>query len=253
MSIVSAIADDIDCSAIGAAITVKIDVKNQSTPYLGVTTIGGAAFDTRQVANNNDQHNGVRRFFTSHTSPAQDGNVISGVGAFGTGLTALSGDYVSDWAYSIMYGSSNFTHNGSLLDERVIKDFYQGIPSISEIVDGQTAANTRVIRDNGLEVTTKKNTVPDLDPVSVLTQHINLGHPKGKWRQTSFYRGPNGKKGQLTYTKVRIAPFGAAECILQLTGDVINSISFPDFDGKLTVFPLLSILFVSPISDFPPT
>ena len=29
-----------------------------------------------------------------------------------------------------MYGSSDFTHNGSLLDERVIKDFYQGMPAV---------------------------------------------------------------------------------------------------------------------------
>lgn len=237
VSIVSAIADDIGCPAValGGAITVKIDLQNAIAPYVGITTIGTAKFNTTQSANSTAEHNGVRQFLTSHNTT---GKVVGGVGAFGDGLTALVGTYVSDGPYSIMHGDSDFTFNGSLMDERVIKDFYQGIPAPSEIVAGQTAANTRVIRDNGLEVTTKKAPVPNLAGAGQLT----IGHPKGKWRQTSFYRGPDGAKGKLTYTKVRIAPFGNPECALQLTGDVNQSLSFPDFDGKLTVFPLVSVV-----------
>ena len=58
---------------------------------------------------------------------------------------------------------------------------------------------------------------------TLLVQFTDVhGAPKGKWRQTSFYREPNGPgNGRLVYTKVRIAPFGNPECALQMAGTLL--------------------------------
>jgi hypothetical protein len=237
VSIVSAISDDVGCPAVmlGGPINVKI-AANLSFPQSAQTTIGTAGFSTLEQVNSQHYstpfvHNGVRVHVTGNPT---NGVIVKGL--FGQGLTALSGTYFTDGPYSIMHGNSDFTYNGDQLDEHLIKDFYQGIARQEEVAPDNTIRNTRVIRDNGLEVTTKKATVSRLDQEST----VLVGHPKGKWRQTSYYRGPDGGDGALTYTKVRIAPFGAAECALQLTGAVTGSLSFPVFNGKVTVFPLQS-------------
>lgn len=245
VSVVSAMADALGCQAlqIASPITVKIVPKfDAGTAGAANTTTldGGAQFDTVEVAETHfvdtahNRHNGVRQHETSHVT---DG----GIGIFGE-LTALAGTYISDGPYSIMHGTSDFTYGTNDLDERVIKDFYQGKAQAGEGPNGnETAAELeqiRIIRDNGLEVTTKKHDVLDL--TTGTTPLLTIGHPIGKWRQTSFYRGPDGgtDDGVLTYTKVRVAPYKSVECMLQLNGAVTNNISEPEFNGTVTVFAL---------------
>lgn len=245
VSVVSAMADALGCQAleIASPISVKILPKFDAgtAGAANTTTLGGTAqFDTVEVAEthfvdtDHNRHNGVRQHETTHVT---DG----GVGIFGE-LTALEGTYVSDGPYSIMHGTSDFTYGTNDLDERVIKDFYQGVAQTGEGPNGDESplelAQIRIIRDNGLEVTTKKHDVQDLTaaPDTLLT----IGHPIGKWRQTSFYRGPDGgtNDGVLTYTKVRVAPYKSVECVLQLRGLVKNNISEPEFTGVVSVFRL---------------
>lgn len=252
VSIVSSIADSYGCAVLsGGPISVTIRPNaNLAFPQSATTTIGAAEFVTTEVANSfhfdtgsaGDNGVSVRKHETVlDANTGVRGHIVTSgpfSSVFVRGLWELAGEFYADGPYSIVFGSADFNFNFDELDERVIKDFYQGVPVAAEVVGTNALLDNRIIRDNGLEVTTKKFDVVNLANPSV--DLLDVPHPRGKWRQTSFYRGADGIAGQLTYTKVRIAPFGALECVVQLSGSVTQTISNPRFSGSVNVFPLTS-------------
>lgn len=261
VSIVAAIADSRGCFSAGRGVDVDIEVDAAFSPdlhWVGTTDLGGFTYSTTERAYDDDQQDGVRRFDTAAVS---SGTVL------GATVSELAGSFYTDGAFSIMHGDADFRHGSSELDEHLIKDFYEGIAVPPTFVDPLTGAPVpcdeaaflagncivddpgdynpndpfepvRIIRDNGLEVTTKKFIVDDLTAENTLAK-LEVGAPKGKWRQTSFYREANGPgNGHLTYTKVRIAPFGNPVCALRLDGEVTGTVDNPTFSGRISLFPL---------------
>lgn len=261
VSIVSAIADSRGCFSAGGGVNVDIEVDAAFSPDLhwaGSTDLGNFSFSTVERAYDDDQQDGLRRYDTA---------VMAAGTVLGATVSELAGSFYTDGAFSIMHGDAEFRYGSAELDEHLIKDFYEGIPVPPTFVDPITGApvacnkslflaggcivddpgdhnpndpfeSVRIIRDNGLEVTTKKFIVDDLTATNTLAK-LEVGAPKGKWRQTSFYREANGPgNGHLTYTKVRIAPYGNPVCALRLDGEVRGTVDNPSFSGRITLFPL---------------
>jgi hypothetical protein len=259
-------------------LTIQVDYAfNPLAPdvhFVGTSKLGGTGeqftYLTKERAYDPTQQQGLRRIDTS-ADDAAAANLVNKV--LGAKLSELTGAFYADGKYSIMQGGADFRHGAAELDEHLIKDFYEGIavkptfkagpggacvlqangfPTEQDFLDKKCVVDdagdynpldpleaVRVIRDNGLEVTTKKHIVEDLQTTVQGGNLIEVGAPKGKWRQTSFYREPDGAgNGRLVYTKVRIAPFGAPVCALQLAGTVKNTVDNPDFTGTITLFPL---------------
>jgi hypothetical protein len=257
VSIVSAIADSRGCfqaQTLGpVSLSVEVELAGPVLHWYGNSTLGGLQFTTTEQVHDASQQDGARKYLTQDMVP---GNVL------GQQVSELSGAFYSDGAYSIMHGDSDFRHGASELDEHIIKDFYEGIPVPPTFGDGPNGAcpvpateadflagrcvvvnagdhnasdpfeRVRVIRDNGLEVTTKKYIFPNLLGSNTF---VEVGAPKGKWRQVSFYREPDGPgNGALTFNKVRIAPFGNPECLIRLSGTVRGTVDDPRFSGTIS-------------------
>jgi len=123
------------------------------------------------------------------------------------------------------------------LDQHIIKDFY--------LDTSPPQPFTRVYRDSGLELITKKRI-----NTSLITQApVTVGYPKAKWRQDSFYRRHDGVgAGQVIFDKVQIAPFAHPLCFIrvQATVDGLDPSAANLSAGSATIFS-----FVAPAPAIP--
>lgn len=257
VSIGSGLADGFGCPLVAGSYSVEVNVHQVAGVYQGIMRVDGYTHLTQVQADGPSI--GPKQVTQLVTSDWTTGNIN------GRFHQNLAGTMTMDAKGSIMYGEADWDADNTRLDEHLIKDFYLGAATPATIVDGDiNDANdclaptlddilsgacivadagdhnpldpltpVRVVRDNGLEVITKKVVTENLLPGDPL---LDIGAPKGKWRQTSFYRQPNGGGfGRLVFTKVRIAPFKAASCMQRLDLDLNGNQADIDGTGTLII------------------
>jgi hypothetical protein len=217
VSMVSAITDNIGCfqASLQSGPSVTITGQMQGPQAFAFAKLGGYKFVAVEIVNEEatadffgNLQGGVRKLVTAD---------IAAGAVLGENISALVGTYVADGAFAMMTGNSDFNHGQAQLDEHVIKDFYKGVPQPGDEFEGNPTVVPHLVRDNGLEITTKKSFYNNLNTPQALDELV--GAPKSKWLQTSFYRRPNGQGGnggKLEFIKTRIAPFGSLNCVVTL-------------------------------------
>lgn len=256
-SIAAGLADGFGCTGVAGTRSINVNVNNAggTSKYDGYTV---------QVALRADGPGAFKEVTRIETSDATPGTVA---GQFHSGLV---GTFTGDEQFSIMYGGADWNAGSARLDEHIIKDFYLGAAKPPVIIDNpanpsicpigsETLADflganpnclvtdagdynpfdpvtvPRVVRDSGLEVITKKVVTDDLIDGGL----IDIGAPKGKWRQTSFYRQPNGGgHGRIVFRKVRVAPFDKPDCMLVMDLNLSGNQSTINGSGTITHTPL---------------